>query len=214
MDQERKRREGFKIMARYTGPKHRLARKEGVNLLDKSSQSLMRRLATPPGIHGKKRKRRLSEYGLQLREKQKAKTTYGLLEKQFKKVVHTVQKEKGDTKELIVAFLETRLDNLVYRLGFAKTRYMSRQFVSHGHILVNGKKLSIPSYQVKVNDVILLSEKLQKNPVVMELAQEEEYTVLPFLKKQGFMGKLERMPKLEDVQVPFDLQLIIEYYSR
>jgi len=201
-------------MGRYTGPKHRLARKEGVNLLDKSSQSLMRRLNTPPGIHGKKRKRRLSEYGLQLREKQKAKTTYGLLEKQFKKVVHTVQKEKGDTKELIVSFLETRLDNLVYRLGFAKTRYMARQFVSHGHVLVNGKKLSIPSYQAKVNDVISLSEKVQKNPVVMELADDEEAVILPFLKKKGFLGKLERMPKMEDVQVPFDLQLIIEYYSR
>ena len=201
-------------MARYTGPKHRLSRKEGVNLSDKTSQSLIRRLNTPPGIHGKKRKKRLSEYGLQLREKQKAKTTYGLLEKQFKKIVHTVQKEKGDTKELIVSLLETRLDNLTYRLGFAKTRYMARQFVSHGHILVNGKKLSIPSYQVKVDDVISLSEKVQNNPVVMELAQDEERVILPFLKKKAFLGKLERMPKMEDVQVPFDLQLIIEYYSR
>lgn len=201
-------------MARYTGPKHRLARKEGVNLLDKSSQSLMRRLSTPPGIHGKKRKRRLSEFGLQLREKQKAKTTYGLLEKQFKKIVQTVQGKKGDTKELIVGLLETRLDNLVYRLGFAKTRYMARQFVSHGHVLVNGKKLSIPSYQAKPNDVISLSEKMQKNLQVVELAKEEEQVFLPFLKKQGLLGKLERMPKMEDVQVPFDLQLIIEYYSR
>jgi len=201
-------------MARYTGPKHRLARKEGVNLLDKSSQSLMRRLNTPPGIHGKKRKRRLSEFGLQLREKQKAKTTYGLLEKQFKKIVQTVQGKKGDTKELIVGLLETRLDNLVYRLGFAKTRYMARQFVSHGHVLVNGKKLTIPSYQVRVNDVVSLSEKMLKNPQVLELAKEEETIILPFIKKQGFLGKLERMPKMEDVQVPFDLQLIIEYYSR
>src|ERR1035437_1153465 len=201
-------------MARYTGPKHRLLRKEGVNLLDKTSQSLMRRLATPPGIHGKKRKRRLSEFGLQLREKQKAKTTYGLLEKQFKKIVQTVQGKKGDTKELIVGLLETRLDNLVYRFGFAKTRYMARQFVSHGHVTVNGKKLSIPSYQVKVNDVISLSEKMQKNLQVVELAKEEEKIFLPFLKKQGQLGKLERMPKMEDIQVPFDLQLIIEYYSR
>jgi small subunit ribosomal protein S4 len=201
-------------MARYTGPKHRLLRKEGVNLLDKSSQSLMRRLSTPPGIHGKKRKRRLSEFGLQLREKQKAKTTYGLLEKQFKKIVQTVQGKKGDTKELIVGLLETRLDNLVYRFGFAKTRYMARQFVSHGHVLVNGKKLSIPSYQVKVDDVISLSEKMRKNLQVVELAKEEEQVFLPFLKKQGPLGKLERMPKMEDIQVPFDLQLIIEYYSR
>lgn len=200
-------------MARYTGPKHRLARKEGVNLLDKASQSLMRRLNTPPGIHGKKRKRRLSEYGLQLREKQKAKTTYGLLEKQFKKLVQTVRGKKGDTKELIISLLETRLDNVTYRLGFAKTRYMSRQMVSHGHVLVNGKKMSIPSYQVKVGDIVSISEKMQKNPKVLEILEEKQ-EILPFLKKQGFSGKLERMPKKEDLQVPFDLQLIIEYYSR
>lgn len=200
-------------MARYTGPKHKLARKEGVNLLDKSSQSLLRRLNIPPGVHGKKRKKRLSEYGLQLREKQKAKTTYGLLEKQFKKLVQTVRSKKGDTKELIISLLETRLDNITYRLGFAKTRYMARQLVSHGHILVNGKKLTIPSFQVKVNDVVSLSPKMQKNPKILEILEEKQ-EVLPFLKKQGTLGKLERMPKKEDLQVPFDLQLIIEYYSR
>lgn len=200
-------------MARYTGPKHRLLRKEGVNLVDKTSQSLLRRLNIPPGIHGKKRKKRLSEYGLQLREKQKAKTAYGLMEKQFKKIVQTVQGKKGDTKELIISLLETRLDNIVYRLGFAKTRYMSRQFVSHGHVLVNGKKLTIPSYEVKVDDVISLSPKIQNNATVLENLEEKKDT-LPFLKKQGLTGKLIRMPKKEDLQVPFDLQLIIEYYSR
>jgi small subunit ribosomal protein S4 len=200
-------------MGRYTGPKHRLARKEGVNLLDKTSQTLMRRLATPPGVHGKKRKKRLSEYGLQLREKQKAKTTYGLMEKQFKNLVQKVQVKRGDTKELIVSALETRLDNLVYRLGFAKTRYMSRQLVSHGHVLINGKKLNIPSYSVKIDDVISLSLTMQKNKVVLETTQEKE-DVLPFLNKKGLSGKLVRMPKTEDLQVPFDLQLIIEYYSR
>jgi small subunit ribosomal protein S4 len=200
-------------MARYTGPKHRLSRKEGVNLSDKTSQSLIRRLNIPPGVHGKKRKKRLSEYGLQLREKQKAKTTYGLMEKQFKGIVQTVQKKKGDTKELIISLLETRLDNVVYRLGFAKTRYMSRQLVSHGHVLVNDKKLTIPSYQVRVDDLISLTPKMQKNPRILEILEEKQ-DVLPFLKKQGVSGKLERMPKKEDLQVPFDLQLIIEYYSR
>ncbi len=200
-------------MARYTGPKHRLARKEGVNLLDKSSQTLLRRLSVPPGMHGKKRKKRLSEYGLQLREKQKAKTTYGLLEKQFKNLVQKVQLKKGDTKELIVSALETRLDNLVYRMGFAKTRFMSRELVSHGHVLVNGKKLNIPSYAVKVEDVISLSPKIQNNKVVLDTNKEKE-EVLPFLNKKGLSGKLVRMPKTEDLQVPFDLQLIIEYYSR
>ena len=200
-------------MARYTGPKHRLARKEGVNLLDKTSQTLMRRLATPPGVHGKKRKKRLSEYGLQLREKQKAKTAYGLMEKQFKNLVQKVQLKKGDTKELIVSALETRLDNLVYRLGFAKTRYMSRQLVSHGHVLINGKKLNIPSYAVKVDDVISLSAKIQQNKIVLETNEAKE-EILPFLNKKALSGKLIRMPKLDDLQVPFDLQLIIEYYSR
>jgi small subunit ribosomal protein S4 len=200
-------------MARYTGPKHRLARKEGVNLLDKTSQTLTRRLATPPGVHGKKRKKRLSEFGLQLREKQKAKTTYGLMEKQFKNLVQAVQIKRGDTKELIVSALETRLDNLVYRLGFAKTRFMSRQIVSHGHVLVNGKRLNIPSYAVKVDDVITLSPKMQNNKIVLE-TNEEKTEILPFLNKKALSGKLVRMPKLEDLQVPFDLQLIIEYYSR
>jgi small subunit ribosomal protein S4 len=200
-------------MARYTGPKHRLARREGVNLLDKTSQSLTRRLLTPPGIHGKKRKKRLSEYGLQLREKQKAKVTYGVMERQFKTLVQGVRSKKGDTKELIIQSLETRLDNIVYRLGFAKSRFMSRQFVSHGHVLVNGKKVTIPSYVVSVDDVVSLSEKMQKNPKVVEIIKEEGVT-LPYLKKQGLSGKLVRLPKMEDVQVLFDLQLIIEYYSR
>ncbi|HUD09441.1 MAG TPA: S4 domain-containing protein, partial [Patescibacteria group bacterium] len=101
----------------------------------------------------------------------------------------------------------------VYRLGFAKTRFMSRQLVSHGHVLVNGKRLNIPSYAVKVDDVISLSPKIQNNKVVLETNQEKE-VILPFLSKKGLSGKLVRMPKTEDLQVPFDLQLIIEYYSR
>lgn len=201
-------------MARYTGPKHKLARREGVNILDKTSKSLQRRLNVPPGIHGRKRKRRLSEYGTQLREKQKAKATYGLLEKQFKKLVQTVQKRKGETGEMIVSLLETRLDNLVYRLGFARSRTMARQFVSHGHISVNGKKVNIPSYEVKVDDVISISTTIQKNPQVVELLKDKEIKLLPFIKKEGVSGKLLRMPKKEDLEVPFDLQLIIEYYSR
>ncbi len=200
-------------MARYTGPKHKLSRREGVNLLDKSSQSLLRRINIPPGVHGKKRKRRLSEYGLQLREKQKAKTVYGLMEKQFKTLVQAVRKQKGDTKELILSTLETRLDNLVYRLGFAKTRFMARQLVSHGHILVNSKRVSIPSYHVKIDDVISLTPKMQSNPKIVELLNEEN-EALSFLEKKGTAGKLKRLPTGTDLQVPFDLQLIIEYYSR
>lgn len=200
-------------MARYTGPKHRLARREGVNILDKQSNSLQRRLMVPPGVHGKKNKRRLSEFGQQLREKQKAKVIYGMFEKQFKHLVKKVEKQKGDTSEMIIALLETRLDNVVYRLGFAKSRFQARQFVGHGHIVVNGKKLSIPSYQVKAGDIISIKEKIQKTPSIAELLVEKKET-MPFLDRQGTSGKLVRMPKREDLVVPFNTQQIIEYYSR
>jgi len=201
-------------MARYTGPKHRLARREGVNLLDKSSASLQRRLNIKPGMHGaKKSRRRLSEYGLQLREKQKAKTMYGVLEKQFRRLVTNLEKQKGDTSELMLSLLETRLDNLVYRLGFAKSRFQARQFVSHGHIKVNGKKLNIPSYQVKVDDVIEIDDTMQKTVDVIKLLQEKTELV-SFVTREGTQGKLMRMPKSEDIVVPFNTQQIIEYYSR
>lgn len=198
---------------RYTGPKHRLARKLGVNILDKTSQSLSRRLSVPPGVHGRKRKRRLSEFGLQMQEKQKAKSTYGLMEKQFKNLVQKVQKRKGDTQELIISLLETRLDNLVYRLGFAKTRFMARQLVSHRHIFVNGKRVNIPSYAVSEGDIISLSSKASKIPNILESIKEEK-EILSFVKREGLSGKLVRRPKREDLQVPFNLRQIIEYYSR
>jgi small subunit ribosomal protein S4 len=200
-------------MARYTGPKHKLARREGVNILDKQSASLQRRLNVPPGVHGKKGKRRPSEFGTQLREKQKAKATYGILEKQFVKMVRTVEKQKGDTGEMLLSLLETRLDNVVYRLGFAKTRYMSRQMVGHGHVTVNGKKLTIPSYQVQPDDVISVSDKIQKNPDIIKLLSEKP-ELAGFIKREGTSGKLLRMPKKDDVDVPFNTQQIIEYYSR
>ena len=201
-------------MARYTGPKHKLARREGVNILEKDSASLKRRLTVPPGGIKKKMRRRFSEYGQQLREKQKAKATYGLLEKQFGNLVKTLGKKKGETGEMIISLLETRLDNILYRLGFAKTRAHARQMITHKHVLVNDKKLNIPSYQVKINDIVSLSPKMQKNAQVMPLISEKDHVILPFLKKEGVSGKLIRMPKKDDVQVLFDLQLIIEYYSR
>src|SRR5664279_496611 len=143
-------------MGRYTGPKHRLARREGINIIDKPSASLTRRLNVPPGNQGRRNKRRMSEYGQQLREKQKAKVMYGLLERQFRKLVDTAHAQTGDTEELLLSFLERRLDNVVFRLGLAKSRNMSRQFVTHGHVTVNGKRMTIPSYTVKVGDVISL----------------------------------------------------------
>lgn len=200
-------------MARYTGPKHRIVRREGVNVLDKSSASLQRRLNIPPGQHARKRKKRLSEYGEQLREKQKAKATYGLLEKQFKKLFKYAESQKAETGEVLVSLLETRLDNVVYRVGFSKSRSGARQLVSHGHILVNDKKVNIPSYQVKADDVVTLSPKTQKNPLVLQ-AMEEKNEFVPYVTRKGSVGKLLRMPKKEDLEVPFNTQLIIEYYSR
>ncbi len=200
-------------MARYTGPKHKLARREGINILDKSSASLARRLNIPPGQHARKRKKRLSEYGEQLRQKQKAKATYGLYEKQFKKLFKYAENQNGETGELLVAYLETRLDNVVYRLGFSRSRAGARQLVSHGHVLVNDKRVNIPSYIVKVDDVITVAPKYQKNPLVLQ-AMEERKETLPYVERKGALGKLVRMPKKEDLEVPFDTQLIIEYYSR
>jgi len=200
-------------MARYTGPKHKLARREGVNVLDKTSNTLSRRLNIPPGQHARKRKRRLSEFGEQLREKQKAKVAYGLLEKQFKNLFRNVEAKKAETGELLIAHLETRLDNLVYRLGFARSRAGARQLVSHGHIMVNDKRVNIPSYQVKVDDIITPDSKSLNNPTVLQ-AIEERKEFLPFIKREGASGKLLRMPKKDDLEVPFNTQLIIEYYSR
>ncbi len=182
--------------------------------MDKASASLARRLMIKPGVHGAKRsRRRLSEYGIQLREKQKAKAIYGVLEKQFKRLVTRLENEKGDTSELMLSLLETRLDSLVYRLGFAKTRFQARQFVSHGHVLVNGKKVSIPSYQVAVSDKIEIDATIQKNPDVMAILAEKA-ELLSFIEREGTVGKLTRMPKKDDITVPFNTQQIIEYYSR
>lgn len=200
-------------MARYTGPKHKLARREGINILDKNSAALMRRLNIPPGVHAKKGRRRASEYGTQLREKQKAKVMYGLFEKQFKQLVQTVSAQKGDTEELLLSLLERRLDNIVYRLGLAKSRMMARQIVVHGHVLVNNKRMTIPSYEVKLGDVISINETMQKNPDIAKLF-EEKTEIASFLEKKGPVGKLKRLPKADDIMPPFSTRQIIEYYSR
>ena len=195
-------------MARYTGPKHRLARLEGVNILEKVSPSLERRLTTIPGIHGKKGRRKVSEYGLQLREKQKLKKIYGLLEKQFRNYVDLAQRKKANTEDVLVSLLETRLDNVVYRLGFANSRAQARQFVSHKHVFVNGKIVNIPSYKVADGDTIKLDPKL------VNKEETEEKVLLPFVSRTADAGKLERSPESADVPNPVDYQLVIEFYSR
>ncbi len=196
-------------MARYTGPKHRLARLEGVNILEKASPSLERRLTAIPGIHGKRGRRKVSEYGLQLREKQKLKKIYGLLEKQFRNYVDLAQRKKANTEDVLVSLLETRLDNVVYRLGFANSRAQARQFVSHRHVLVNGKTVNIPSYKVADGDTIEMDPKMVKKE-----EEKEEKILLPFVEKKNSTGKLLRRPESADVPNPVDYQLVIEFYSR
>jgi len=201
-------------MARITGPKHRLARREGVNVLEKQSASLDRRMNVPPGIHGRKGgRRKVSGYGLQLREKQKLKKFYGLLEKQFKKYIATAQREKTNTEDALLRILESRLDNVVFRLKLADSRFQARQYVSHGHVLVNNKKINIPSYSIKEGDIITLSAKLVKNEVIAAKLSEE-FTLPDYLAREATSGKVVRYPKREEIQNPVDYQLVIEFYSR
>ncbi len=202
-------------MARYTGPKHKIARREGVNILEKASGSLERRLNILPGIQSRRGgRRKASEYGLQLREKQKLKRSYGLLEKQFRKYVEMAQKSHESTDEMLIQLLEGRLDNLVYRLGFAHSRNQARQFVSHGHVLVDGKKVTIPSYNVKIGEKVSLDKKLLSNEALKLHVDEAAANVLPYLERKDVVGKLSRKPTRDEVPNPADYQLVIEFYSR
>ncbi|MBI2599861.1 30S ribosomal protein S4 [Candidatus Daviesbacteria bacterium] len=200
-------------MARYTGPKRRLSRREGLPLFAKDAKALERKGALPPGQHGAKMRRRTSEYGLQLREKQKAKRFYGLLEKQFKGLVQKAGKVRGATGLTLLQYLETRLDNVVFRLGFAKSRAFARQLVSHGHIRVDHKKVSIPSYKVKVGQTIALSDQIRDNTQVQKSLEETD-TLPGWLERKATIGKVLRSPEREEMEQSIDEQLIVEYYSR
>ncbi len=200
-------------MARYTGPKHKLSRREGVNLTGKLSQSLERRISTPPGSQGRRGRRKITGYGIQLREKQKLKRIYGLLEKQFSRYVAQASREQGNTEELLVQFLESRLDNVVYRMGFAHSRAQARQYVSHGHVLVNDQRITIPSYKVQEGDIVTLRPKLASVEVVKEKLSEDE-NVVDFVKRTKDKGTLLRMPTRDEVANPVDYALVIEFYSR
>lgn len=203
-------------MARYTGPKNRLARREGVNLDLKTAGNIKhdRRLKIIPGQHGRRGKRKSSEFGIQLREKQKVRRIYGILEKQFATYYEQAAKTKGATGETLLTTLERRLDNVVYRLGFAPTRQSARQIVSHGHVLVNGKKVSIPSYLVSVEDTISLSPKAQGIAYIKKLLDEKTVNLPDWLEKKAIVGRVSRFPKREDITSAIEEQLIIEYYSR
>jgi small subunit ribosomal protein S4 len=199
-------------MARYTGPKDRLSRREAFDLFGKGAK--LTRLAVPPGVHGPKGTRQPSQYGKQLREKQKVKRLYGVLERQFRKYLESALKTKGNTGEKLLSLLEKRLDNVVYRLGLTTSRPAARQLVSHRHVLVNGKKVNIPSYQVRTGETITLSTKALAIPTVKQALEVKELKIPEWLEKKGPVGLVKKEPKSIDVTEPISIQDIIEFYSR
>lgn len=202
-------------MARYTGPKTKLARKVSEDLgLKTNSLKVARRLMVRPGQHGHRGRRRLSDYGTQLQEKQKLKYLYGILEKKLQKLYSEASKNPTATGSALLSLLERRLDNVVYRLAWAPTRAAARQLVSHSHIQVNGRKMNIPSYEVKVGDVISIRDRSTKIPYVKELLAEETGSTVAWLDKKGPAAQVSRLPVREDINERIDEQLVVEYYSR
>lgn len=197
---------------RYTGPKDRLSRREGFDLFNAGAK--LTRLNTPPGVHGPKGTRGPSQYGKQLREKQKVKRMYGITEKQFRIYMEEAFKSRGNTGEALLVLLERRLDNVVYRLGLGASRPASRQLVSHRHVLVNGKKVNIPSYKVSIGEVISLDGKGMEIPEVKKLFLREDFTVASWLDKKAAAGKVSKMPVREDIVEAINEQDIVEFYSR
>lgn len=199
-------------MGRYTGPKRRLSRREGIALTAKDVKAMEKGMVAP-GQHGGKMRRRISEYGVQLREKQKAKRLYGIMEKQFKGYVEKASKVKGATGLTLLINLETRLDNVVYRLGFSTSRAGARQFVTHGHVKVDDKKVRIPSVKVKVGQTIALSDDMRDNTQVKKSLEGSE-TLPEWLERKATVGKVLRIPAREEMEQAVDEQLIVEFYSR
>ncbi len=201
-------------MARYTGPKWKQTRREGFEL-DEGGRVLERR-PNPPGEHGRRR-RKLLGYGLQLREKQKVKRMYGMQEKQFRIFFARAESKRGVTGENLLELLERRLDNTVYRLGYAITRRQARQLVTHSHVLLNGKKANIPSMIVAEGDEITLKEKIRDNVQVQEAQKRLAGRGVPEwleLDKKELKGVVKRLPNRADITVPINEQLIVELYSK
>ncbi|MDP1709836.1 MAG: 30S ribosomal protein S4 [Candidatus Komeilibacteria bacterium] len=207
-------------MARDLAPKYKRSRREGVELhpdLDRANtaKSPLARRRYFPGVHGPKGGwNKQSNYGVQLREKQKAKRIYGVLERQFRNYYEKAIKKEGDTGEVMLGMLESRLDNVIYRLGFAKTRPAARQMVNHGHILVDGKKLSIPSAQIAIGSAITPKAKIADSPVFAEKIKAIDRSLPGWLTRDKAQGKVVAKPDLSDAKQMVDMRLIIEFYSR
>ena len=208
-------------MARYTGSVCRLCRREGCKLFLKGEKCYgpnctVGKRPTPPGEHGQARQRKQSEYGLQLREKQKAKRAYGILESQFHRYFEEAERMKGITGENLLVLLERRLDNVVYRLGFGASRPQARQLVLHGHIRVNGKKVNIPSYLVSAGDVVTIREKSAESDHFKALREGTGRVVPKWLTidAENLKATVDAMPKREDIDLTIQENLIVELYSR
>ena len=208
-------------MARYTGPVEKLERRLGVSLALKGERRLAGKSAFEkrpyaPGQHGQRRAK-ISEYGLQLREKQKAKFMYGVSEKQFRRLFQEAARREGNTGALSVQLLEQRLDNVVYRMGFATTRRFARQLVTHGHILVNGKRVDIPSYRVEPGAKVEIVEKSKNNPQIVraiDLTAQTGIVAWVDVEKEKKFGIFTRNPEREEVIIPVEERFIVELYSK
>ena len=205
-------------MGRYRGPIVKLSRREGVNLAETPKvQRLMEAPPYPPGQHGQRRRRKPSDYGVRLREKQKLRIYYNMSEKQFSNLFEEAAKAEGSTGSVFLQLLESRLDNVVYRLGIAYTRRQARQFVAHGHIQVNGKRVDIPSYRLKAGDEIAVHPSARKNTVIHANVEDRRRGKLnPWLEfdPETLKGRFLHRPAREDIMVPVNELQVIEYYSR
>ncbi len=201
-------------MARYTGPKSKIARKLGEPIF--GEDKVLSKKNYPPGQHGANKRRKLSEYGTQLREKQKAKYTYGVLERQFRNLFKKASSSKGVTGEVLLQLLEQRLDNVVYRLGIARTRAAARQIVLHRHITVDGKVVNIPSYSVQPGQVVAVREKSKSLEVIADSLAGFNHAKYPWIEWDESVkgGKLLHLPQREDIPENIKEQLIVELYSK
>ncbi len=205
-------------MARYTGPKAKLCRKFGENLFGVAKyDKILEKRKFPAGQHGKNMRRKLSDYGVHLREKQKLRLTYCLLEKQFRNYYFKAEKMAGVTGDNLMQMLERRMDNVVYRMGFAVTRMQARQFVTHGHFLVNGKKVDIPSLLVKPGDIVEIREKSRSNSMINE-CMERTAATSPYswltIDKENKRGQFLAIPAATEIPTNVDIRLIVEFYSK
>jgi small subunit ribosomal protein S4 len=210
-------------MARYNGPVCRLCRREGMKLFLKGERCHTEKCAIekrnfPPGQHGKDRKPKIVGYGLQLREKQKARRYYGILELQFRNLFEKAAKQKGITGDNLLNMLERRLDNTIYRMGFGTSRAQARQVVRHGHIQVNGRKVNIPSFVVKPNDIVEVREGSKNNPTILAARDATAHAPSPNwldVDREALRARVLSQPKREDlVQIQLNEQLIVELYSK